>query len=347
MTLPGVVAATLGCVSLAACELRPPFPIIDMHMHAQAADFNGPPPLGVCTPFPEFPVRDPQQDYAAAFLNLLKHPTCSDPVWSPTTDDGVMNATFEVLRRRNIIGVVSGSDATVEGGMARVQRWRAAAPDRVIPALGFRLGQGTASVETVTRLHEQGQFAVFGEVGIQYQGIAPDDPAFEPYLALAEQRDIPVGIHIGIGPPGSPYMDAPGYRARLHSPLVLEEALVRHPKLRLYIMHAGWPMLDDLLAVLWTHPHVHVDTGAIAAVLPRAEFHRFLQRIVEAGFASRVMFGSDQMTWPGMIERGLEAIESAPFLTEDQKRDILYNNAARFLRLSDQQIAKHQGRSNR
>ena len=59
------------------------------------------------------------------------------------------------------------------------------------------------------------------------------------------------------------------------------------------------------------------------------------------------MFGSDQMTWPGMIERGLEAIESAPFLTEDQKRDILYNNAARFLRLSDEQIARHQGRSRR
>jgi len=58
VTLPGVVAATLGCVSLAACELRPPFPIIDMHMHAQAADFNGPPPLGICTPFPEFPVRE-------------------------------------------------------------------------------------------------------------------------------------------------------------------------------------------------------------------------------------------------------------------------------------------------
>jgi predicted TIM-barrel fold metal-dependent hydrolase len=182
---------------------------------------------------------------------------------------------------------------------------------------------------------------VLAEVGIQYQGILPDDPVFEPYLALAESRDIPVGIHIGIGPSGSPYLDAPGYRARMHSPLVLEEALVRHPRLRLYIMHAGWPLIDDLLAVLWTHPQVQVDTGAIAAVLPRAEFHRFLQRIVEAGFVNRVMFGSDQMTWPGMIERALDAIESAPFLSEPQKRDILYNNAARFLRLSKELIAKH------
>ena len=182
---------------------------------------------------------------------------------------------------------------------------------------------------------------MFGEVGIQYDGILPDDPAFEPYLALAEERDIPVGIHVGIGPWGSPYLGTPGYRARMHSPLVLEEALVRHPKLRLYIMHAGWPMLDDLIAVLWTHPQVYVDTGAIAAALPRPEFHHFLQRIVDAGFANRVMFGSDQMTWPGMIERALDAIESAPFLSEPQKRDILYNNAARFLRLTQELIAKH------
>ena len=30
-------------------------------------------------------------------------------------------------------------------------------------------------------------------------------------------------------------------------------------------------------------------------------------------------------------------------LTPEQKRDVLYNNAARFLRLSDSQIAKHNG----
>jgi uncharacterized protein len=48
-------------------------------------------------------------------------------------------------------------------------------------------------------------------------------------------------------------------------------------------------MLDDLLAVLWTHPHVYVDVGAIVFGLPRAEFYRYLQRIVEAGFGKRVM----------------------------------------------------------
>ena len=44
-------------------------------------------------------------------------------------------------------------------------------------------------------------------------------------------------------------------------------------------------------------------------------------------------FGSDQMRWPEKIGEGIEAIEQAPFLTEEQKRDILYYNAVRFLRL--------------
>jgi len=109
-------------------------------------------------------------------------------------------------------------------------------------------------------------------------------------------------------------------------------------------MHAGWPMVDDLLAVLWVHPQVYVDIGAIVFALPRAELYRFLQRIVDAGFGKRVMFGSDQMVWPGVIERSIKLIEDASFLSAAQKRDILYNNAARFLRLTDVEIAKHHGR---
>jgi predicted TIM-barrel fold metal-dependent hydrolase len=41
------------------------------------------------------------------------------------------------------------------------------------------------------------------------------------------------------------------------------------------------------------------------------------------------------MIWPQTIDLAIETIESADFLTEEQKRDIFYNNAARFLRLDD------------
>jgi predicted TIM-barrel fold metal-dependent hydrolase len=140
------------------------------------------------------------------------------------------------------------------------------------------------------------------------------------------------------------YLGASGYRARLHSALTLEEVLVRHHRLRVYIMHAGFPLLDDLLAVLYAHPQVYVDVGVIVFILPRAAFYRYLQGIVEAGFGNRVMCGSDQMVWPGVIERSIAVIEEAPFLSARQTRDLLYNNAARFLRLSEEEIARHHGR---
>ena len=50
------------------------------------------------------------------------------------------------------------------------------------------------------------------------------------------------------------------------------------------------------------------------------------------------------MVWPGVIEPSLAAIEEADYLSEEQKRDILYNNAARFLRLSEEEIDRHHGR---
>ena len=311
-------------------------PVIDMHLHANAADSQGPPPLAVCTPF-FVGSHDPREEWAKAFLALAKKPPCSDPVWSPATDEGVMSETLAVMKRRNIIGVLSGS-------AARVKHWRALAPDRIIPGLTFHVSPNAPTADDLRRLRDAGDLAVLAEVSNQYVGMAPDDPAFEPYLAMAEQADLPVGIHIGTGPPGAPHLGFTKYRARLHSALLLEEPLMRHPKLRVYVMHAGWPMIDDLLAVLWAHPHVYVEVGVIDWALPRAEFHGYLRRIVESGFGKRVMFGSDQMIWPGVIERAIEAVESAAFLSPAQKRDILYNNAARFLRFSDADIAKHHGR---
>jgi predicted TIM-barrel fold metal-dependent hydrolase len=314
-----------------------PLPIIDMHLHALAADDQGPPPVAICTPIDPFPTWDPAKPYGATFMAMLKKPPCDDPVWSPMTNEALMSQTLEVLERRNIFGVLSGTPD-------RVATWMAAAPGRFFAGLGFRLGRDSPSPDAVRALHEEGRLAVFAEVTNQYAGIAPDDERMEPYWSLAEALDMPVGIHIGTGPPGVIYLGATGYRARLHSALTLEEVLVRHPGLRVYIMHAGFPLLDDLLALLYAHPQVYVDVGVIVFSQPRAAFNRYLRGVVEAGFGNRVMFGSDQMVWPGVIERSIVVIEEAPFLSDEQKRDILYNNAARFLRLSEEEIARHHGK---
>ena len=223
--------------------------------------------------------------------------------------------------------------------------WKAALPDRIITSLIYRGTQTNPSVDSVRKLFSSGRFKVFGEIMAQYGGIAPNDPSLDPYWAVLEEMNIPVGIHIGPSPIGAPYM--PGWervRARLHNPLLLEEVLIKYPRLRVYIMHAAWSMIDELLALMWVHPHVYVDISSLITDLSRPAFSSYLKKIIEAGFGNRVMYGSDQMIWPELLEIGIQTIEKADYLSAQQKRNILYNNAARFLQLSKEEIARHHGR---
>jgi uncharacterized protein len=287
----------------------------------------------MCTPIRGFEAWDQREPYERQFLERVKHPPCPDPIWSPRTDDELLSRTLAAMDRLNVIGVLSGP-------AERVEAWRRARPERFVPALEFAL-EPENTVGHLRELHRTGRLEVLGEITTQYRGILPDDPRMEPFWALAEALDIPVGIHVGTGPPGVIYLGSEGYRARMHSALTMEEVLVRHPKLRVYLMHAGFPLIDDLLALLYAHPQVYVDVGVIVYTQPRAAFYRYLERIVEAGFESRILFGSDQMVWPETLERAVEVIDQAPFLSPAQKRATLYDNAARFLRLTPEQIAAH------
>lgn len=108
---------------------------------------------------------------------------------------------------------------------------------------------------------------------------------------------------------------------------------MRHPKARVYVMHAGWPYLDEVVAMLHHCPELYIILAWIDWYLPAPEFYSYLKRLVDAGFGKRIMYGSDQMQWPDAIGVAIERIESAPFLTAAQTRDILYNNVVRFFRL--------------
>lgn len=324
-------------LSLTATAAEVPLPIIDMHLHAEPISEYGPPPVAICAPYPAWPLYDPAEAPGAYALRFVKEPECPSPLWSPTTEEKVMTDSLAALARRNVFAVTSGPPAFVA-------RWRNASPARVIPAVSFSLPKvGGLTVQVVREMIRKKEIAVFGEVTNQYAGVAPDDPAFEPYLALLEEHDIPLAIHLGPGPPGTPLL-APavrGYKAALHDPTTLEPLLRKHPRLRVYAMHAGWPLADEMIAMLYVYPQLYVDIGILAYAFPPAEFYRYVDRLVTAGFGRRIMYGSDQMVWPEAIELSIRRVEEAPNLTAAQKRDILYNNAARFLRLSPEEIARH------
>jgi predicted TIM-barrel fold metal-dependent hydrolase len=117
-------------------------------------------------------------------------------------------------------------------------------------------------------------------------------------------------------------------------PLLLEGLLARHPKLRVQVMHAGYPMIDNMLTLLQANSHVYVDIAGLIWSYPLKEVNRYIARLVDAGFEDRVMFGTDELIWPGLMRYSVGIIQNADYLSSEQKRDILYNNAARFLRLA-------------
>ena len=331
LVLPMLLASRAGNVAQQAP------PIIDMHLHASSAERLRV-PRALCVPLlTHIPPTPPNGAWDQWRPTVTKDPPCSNPIWSPSNEQALVQQTIAILQRNNVFGVLSGTPE-------RVRRWSEAAPGRFISAVEIPFGSDQIDVESLRSLYKEGPFTVLGEIENQYAGIAPDDKRMEPYWALAEELDIPVAIHMGEGPPGGPYFGFPNYRVRLGSPLLLEEVLIRHPKLRIYVMHYGSPFVDEMIAILQSYPQVYVDTGGIQWLYPRSYFYGQLKRLVDAGFGKRIMFGSDQMIWPGVIEPAIAIIEEAPFLTQEQKRDIFYNNAARFLRLTEQEIARHKAR---
>lgn len=278
-----------------------------------------------------------QQDRRIIDVHLHALPTSSFPPVAdslvgydrPPSGEAVMRQTIEQLQRFGV------EKAFTSGTPELLAKYKQAAPDRIIRSLWVPIGLTgddlTAYLDSLSVWHEQGRFEVIGEVLTQYSGVAPSDPVLDPLWSFAEREGVPVGIHAGPGVPdtlsGFPTKQ---FRLQAGTPMAFEEVLGKHPELKVYLMHAGYPQLDDMIALLNVYPQVYVDLGFLPISLPQTEFDRYLRGLVRAGHADRILFGSDQQIWPQSYEASVEAIENADFLTEEQKQAIFYENAARF-----------------
>jgi uncharacterized protein len=298
-------------------------PGIDIHVHT----FGGLPGGRPMCPFnSQFLASDPKTTESSSGW---AEQNCVLPLQPSATPDEYMKTVIAEWERLNVTAVVMGDPESV-------RKWKAAAPQRVIMGTSFMNSPTAGSYDPIEKLRPEfatGGFQVMGEIGLQYQGVSPSDMSVDKYFALAEELDIPVGIHMGTGGSGRANVAMPKFRGSMGDPLLVEELLARHPKLRLWIMHAGYPMIDNLLTVLQANSHVYVDVAGLIWSYPKKEIDTYIQRIVEAGFEDRVMFGTDQLIWPKLVETSISVIDRASYLTPEQKRNILYNNAARFLRL--------------
>ena len=300
-------AASFPLPSVAAAQDRYEGPIIDMHLHARG---------------------EVQADRRFCF---------PDPCEGAPTiakDVAEMKAMLrEAMDDNNIVlGVISDENPDV------VLDWMEGQENRF---LGGVSEPSRFSKRQLKEFYVKGSFKVVGEMGEQYLNIAIDDPSLDHVFAFAHEHDLPILIHLeGIGG------DA-GFPANLGDPLRLAPVLRKYPGLRVYLENAGWPFLEEITSLMYVYPSVYADVSTILHLTPRDQALRYLKGLVDNGLGKRIMYGSDQMSWPEVIPVVIEAIQSAEFLTVEQKADIFYNNAARFLRLPNEEIARHQATSPR
>jgi predicted TIM-barrel fold metal-dependent hydrolase len=297
-------------------------PVIDVHVHAMDESFPGGP---MCPNESKFLASDPATKEAPFGWSQEE---CTPKLYPAAKGQYIKDVVSE-MERLNVTAVVFGDPQSV-------QKWKDAAPGRVIPGTSFNEGMTPGKRVALDELRKHfttDGFKVMGEIGLQYEGLSPSDPSVDAYFALAEELDIPVAIHMGTGGSGRANIASPKFRGSMGNPLLLEDLLARHPKLRVQVMHAGYPMIDNMLTLLQANSHVYVDVAGLIWSYPLKEVNRYIQRLVDAGFEDRVMFGTDQLQWPKLMTYSISIIQNADYLSPEQKRDILYNNAARFLRL--------------
>lgn len=272
-------------------------PIIDAHQHAFKMEYE---PDGT-------PVRNP----------VTGSPSTA------TSDETLISETLAQMDRNNIVKALIGGTPEI------IPSWIQAAPTRFIPSVELRGNPITPTVQEVRELLENGTVKAIGEILTQYHALAPNDPKLDPYYALAEEYDIPAWIHVCGG--GAHF---PTFRVKYGNPILVEDVLEKYQELRLCVCHCGIPFMSEMASMLYMYPRLHADLSAYNWMMGREPFYDFLKGVLGlSGAHRRLMFGSDQMRWPEAISWAVDTIEQAPFLSEEQKRDIFYNNAKRFLRL--------------
>jgi predicted TIM-barrel fold metal-dependent hydrolase len=260
-----------------------------------------------------------------------------------TSAEDHLKRTLEVMKQRNVVLAIVSSQS-----VEAAQEWRAAAPDRILR--GFSMDDPSESITAgdLDRLIRDRKVDALAEIGAQYAGLSPSDPVFDSYWAVAEKHGIPVGIHTGGGPPRSAYTCCPKFRLSLGDPLLLEDLLVRFPRMKVYAMHAGGFFTQNALALMSQYPHVYVDIGALSWTPIAGDLLvPFLKEAQARRLLERVMFGTDQMRWPAAIGVAIDRVNGLDFLTVEEKKKIFYDNAVRFLGRTPEGIARDQAATHR
>ena len=172
-------------------------PVIDVHVHAMDANFPGLAPM--CPNTSKFTASDPKGKEEP--FGWVKEP-CT-PALYPSAQGEYMKDVLAEMERLNVTAVTFGDPKSV-------QKWKDAAPARIIPGTSFQNGMVPGQRVALDELRKNftgGGFKVMGEIGLQYEGISPSEPsvdACDHSLTHTFKPGYPAALTTSFAPPMFP-----------------------------------------------------------------------------------------------------------------------------------------------
>lgn len=150
-----------------------------------------------------------------------------------------------------------------------------------------------------------------------YNHFYPNDSRLSLLYALAQEARLPVLLHTG----SSVFK---GSKLKYADPIYLDDVATDFPELVLVMAHSGRGLwYDKAFFLSRLHPHLYMEISG----LPPKNLLNYFPDMEKS--RDKFIYGSD---WPAVktIFSNIEAIQKLP-LTEESKKKILYENAARIL----------------
>ena len=177
---------------------------------------------------------------------------------SPASQTAHLNAVIDQIKKYNIVMTYAS------GNFMALDIINNSYPDLFLTSAEVwptrELLKNTEFLNTLEEKIKSGEILAIGEVANFYMGIAPNDPVMDTLYRIEEKYDLPISLHFAPGPPGSQLTQYPNMRLEYADPYLLQDVLIKFPKLRIYMMHAGIPMfVEETFAMLFMFQNLYVD----------------------------------------------------------------------------------------
>lgn len=269
------------------------------------------------TPFPQ-PLDRPEGYGFANYGRVFKARNSSE---TPAEVHGGLERLIEDMDRANIqCGLLVGAENTATA------RIHARYPGRFFTFVTLDPTDGMRAVREFERLvKEEGANGL--RLSALYNGVTANDRRYYPLYAKAAELDVPVRIYTAMN-----YANDRPYD--LGHPRYLDDVAVDFPELRIVAGLAGWPWVNEMVALLRRHPNLYVDTAAHHPryfAQPGSGWEQFMQ-FGNTLLQDKVMVGLSRYLFGTSFEALIEDYKNLP-LKEKVVEKWLYGNAATFHRL--------------